>query len=338
MSGSMKPAMVVAPAKLATMVRDIFARAGMSEPHAALTADVLVWAELRGMGTHGVMRAPRYVDWIRKGDLNPRPSIKIVLETSGTAVVDCDGAAGPIAMMEGMRAACAKAREAGIGLGLVKQTTHTAALGYYAQSAAREGFAAISMAASSPLMAYHGARAAGVSTAPLSIAVPGGDEPLALDMASSMISMGSLMRAKRTGTPIPEGTALSSEGKATTDAREASIPLPLGGAKGSGLALMAEILCSLLVANPILAEHLERTPRSRRHYQNGFVIAIDVERFVPLAVFRNEVQRLVDALKRLPAAEGSEILMPGERGRRNAERNAQGLSIPANVYEELAAL
>ena len=324
---------VLAPAQLAALVRDIFAKHGMSDAHATLVADALVWAELRGMDTHGVMRAPRYVDLIRRGDLNPTPRIKRLSETPAAVVLDCDRAAGAVAMMEGTRAAIDKARKSGIGLALVKATTHTGALGYYTQSAAREGCAAIALAASIPLMAYHGTRAASVGTAPLSIAVPGGDEPFALDMASSLISMGALMRARATGAPIPEDAALAADGSPTTDSRKAAIPLPLGGPKGSGLAFMYECLASLLTGNPILAEALAGRGR---HKQNGLVIAIDVARFMPLADFTREVQRLAAALRRLPA--DGEILMPGERGARNAARHREALEIDADVYAELSAL
>ena len=321
---------MLAPERLVALVRAIFVRHGMSETHAALVADALVWAELRGMDTHGVVRAPRYVDLIRKGDLNPRPAIRVQLDTPAAVVLDCDRAAGAVAMMEGVRAACEKAKKAGVGLALVKATTHTGALGYYTQHAARDGFAAIALAASIPLMAYHGTRAAGVGTAPLSIAVPGMGEPLALDMASSVISMGALMRARATGARIAEGAALATDGSPTTDSRKASIPLPLGGPKGSGLALMFECLASLLTGNPILAEALEGRGR---HKQNGLVIAIDVARFMPLGDFRREVERLVHVLRGLPA--DGEVLMPGERGHRNAAGARAGVSVDADVYAEL---
>jgi LDH2 family malate/lactate/ureidoglycolate dehydrogenase len=329
----MKQPVVLAPTKLAALVRDIFVHHGMSVEHATLVADALVWAEMRGMDTHGVMRAPRYVDLIRKGELNPRPAIKAIVDTPAAVVLECDRAAGAVAMMQAVRAACEKAREAGIGLALAKATTHTGALGYYTQHAAREGYAAIALAASVPLMAYHGARAASVGTAPLSIAVPGTDEPLALDMASSLISMGALMRARATGAPIAEGAALAADGSPTSDSRKAAIALPLGGPKGSGLAFMYECLASLLTGNPILAEALAGRGR---HKQNGLVIAIDVQRFVPLADFRREVHRLAAALRKLPA--DGEILMPGERGARNAARQRDALEIDADVYAELAAL
>src|SRR4051812_49630520 len=115
--------MNIAPAHLRDVVRSIFEKRGMSEAHAALTADVLVWADQRGMGTHGVMRVPQYVRFIGKGDLNPKPAMKTVDRGAAVVVLDADRAAGPIAMMAGMRAACEKARAAGIGLALVKSTT-----------------------------------------------------------------------------------------------------------------------------------------------------------------------------------------------------------------------
>ena len=184
-------------------------------------------------------------------------------------------------------------------------------------------------------MAYHGARAAGVSTAPLSIAVPGEEEPFALDMASSMISMGALAQARRTGKPVPEGVALTADGEPTTDAAKAAIPLPLGGAKGSGLGFMFECLTSLLVSNPVLAESLEKTPLSKSHRQNGLAIAIDIGRFVAPEQFRREVARLAKDLRQLP---GDEILMPGERGARKAASQRESVTIADSVYEELKAL
>jgi len=316
----------------------MFCAAGMAKEHADTVAQVLVWADLRGMGSHGVMRVPRYVELMRKGDLNGRPAMRVISETAACVVFDADRAAGPVAMVHAADSAIAKARMAGIGMALARGTTHTAAVGYYTQRIAREGIAGLAFAASSPNMAYHGARAAGVSTAPISIAVPGTQEPLALDMGSGVISVGKLMQARRTGEALGAGLALDEEGNATTDPRAAVLPLPLGGPKGSGLALMIECLCSLLAGNPILAEALEETPKSRRHYQNCLVIAIDVARFVPLESFTKEVARLIGDIKALPAQPGAEILLPGERGRRNVQSNRQELPLPPAVLKELGTL
>jgi len=326
-------------AALKRFATDVFARAGMPESDAAVVADVLVWANLRGVDTHGVMRIPRYVDLIETGDMNPRPAITIRTETRASVLIEADRAAGPVAMMRGTTAAVRRAREAGVGLALVRATTHTAALGYYTLAAAREGMAAIALTASWPNVVYHGTRAAGVSTSPISIAVPG-TEPVVLDMATSVVSMGKLNQAKRTGKPIPAGWALDKDGNPTTDPQAAQIPLPMAGPKGSGLSLMIECITSLVMANPLLAESLEGTAEGRRHRQNGFVMAIDLAQFGDPESFRREVDRLVKALKSLPVdPEAGEILMPGERGRRTFEhRSRDGVPIPRAVYDELRAL
>jgi LDH2 family malate/lactate/ureidoglycolate dehydrogenase len=333
------PSAVTVPADgLHRFARDVFVRAGMPERDAAIVADVLVWADLRGVDTHGVSRIPMYLRLIDDGDLNLTPSIKVRTETSAAILVDADRAAGPIAMTTAMNAALRKARDAGVGLGLVRATTHTAALGYYTLTAAQEGMAALALAASTPFMAYHGTRAAGVSTNPISIAVPGGRRgPIVLDMATGVVARGKLVQARKTGQPIPAGWALDRDGNPTTDPQAALIPLPLGGPKGSGLSLMIELITSLVVSNPIIAEALEETPDGRRHRQNGLVLAIDVRRFGDPDAFRSEVDRVIAALKALPRAPGVlEILMPGERGGRAlAARTRDGIPLPRPIADEL---
>ena len=159
--------MIVPATALRRFTSDVFARAGMSEADAAIVADALVWANLRGMDSHGMARVPRYVEWMRRGDINAKPRMAVATETPAVVVLDADRAAGPIAMTSAMNHAVRKARDAGAGLVLVRATTHTAALGHYTLIAAREGMAGLAFAASTPLMAYHGARAPGVSTTPI---------------------------------------------------------------------------------------------------------------------------------------------------------------------------
>ena len=207
--------------------------------------------------------------------------------------------------------------------------------------AAGEGMAALAFSCSWPNMAYHGARAAGVSTNPISIAVPGGAHgPVVLDMATGVVALGKLVQARKAGRPIPEGWALDGNGNPTTDPRAAQIPLPLGGPKGSGLSLMIEIITSLVVSNPLLAEALEGTREGRRHRQNGFALVIDIARFGDPARFRHEVDRLIAALKALPRAAGvPEILVPGERGARTlAQRTRDGIPIPRALADELQSV
>jgi len=336
--GASTAATIATADALTRFTRDVFQRAGMSEVHAATVADVLVWASLRGVDSHGVARIPMYVRLIDDGDLNLAPTIAVQTETVASVLFDADRAAGPIAMTTATRAAVRKAGDAGIGMALVRATTHTAALGYYTLMAAQDGMAAIAVSASTPFMAYHGTRVAGVSTNPISIAVPGGARgPVVLDMSTGVVARGRLVQASKTGQPIPAGWALDRNGNPTTDPREALTLLPQGGAKGSGLSLMIELITSLVVSNPIIAEALEGTDEGGRHRQNGLVLAIDLRRYGDPRAFRAQVDRLIVALKALPLAPGVvEVLMPGERGgRAYRERAARGIPIPPAIVQEL---
>jgi LDH2 family malate/lactate/ureidoglycolate dehydrogenase len=115
---------------LERFVGDVFGHAGMSAEHAGTVAQVLVWANLRGVDSHGVMRIPRYVEMIDTGVVNPKPAMTTRTETAAAIVIEADRAIGPVAMTAAMSAAVGKAREAGVGLALLRATTHTAALGY----------------------------------------------------------------------------------------------------------------------------------------------------------------------------------------------------------------
>jgi ureidoglycolate dehydrogenase (NAD+) len=159
-------------------------------------------------------------------------------------------------------------------------------------------------------------------------------------MATSAISMGKVMAARRTGVPLEAGWAADQDGVPTTDAKAAAMVLPLGGPKGSGLAVMIECLASLLSGHPLIADALLGTGEGAKHRQNALLIAIDIAKFVDVAEFRGEVQRLTEALKALPLAPGSEeILTPGERGSRvMKQRSEKGIPLPPALVAELAAI
>src|SRR5207253_11246486 len=133
--------------------------------------------------------------------------------------------------------------------------------------------------------------------------------PRLLDMSTSVAAMGKLLQASKTGEPLPEGAAIDAEGRPTTDPKKAAVPLPVGGPKGSGLALMIECLTSLVLANPIVAEVLEDTERGKRHRQNCLALAIDVARFGDPVAFQREAQRLIGVLKALPRAAGVDEIL-----------------------------
>ncbi len=327
---------------LRQFVEAVFAARGMSAEHAACVTDALIWANLRGIDTHGVNRVPRYVELIDLGYMNAQPSIDAQEVAIGSLRIEADRAPGPIAMTLAMEGAIERARIAGIGIALVRATTHTAALGYYTRHAATRGCLGIAYSASQPNMAYHGARAAGVSTSPLSIAAPGGADasPIVLDIASGIVSHGRLIQARKLKQALEPGLAIDREGNPTTDPALAHVPLPMAGPKGSGLALMIELLTSVLAGNPLLAESLEGTALGKHHRQNGVCIAIDIARFIDPQVFAQEASRLAHDIHALPAADSAHPpLTPGERGdRMMAVRAQSGIPLSPPVAADLRIL
>lgn len=330
--------MSVAAEELEAFSRRIFERAGLSAEHARIQAKVLVWANLRGIDSHGVLRIPRYLEWLREGRMNPAPDIRIIGGAGAVVLVDGDRAPGAVAMAFAMNRAIEKARTAGVGWALVGRTTHSGPVGYYTELAARADMAGIAIMASRPNMAYFGSKAAGVATNPIAIAVPGGPEGcVMLDMASSELAIGKIKDALARGVPLPEGRALTKDGSPTTDPARAAIPMPLGGPKGAGLSLMFEALTSLMLGHPLLEPAL--AGRQRGHSQNGLVVAVHIAALTDAAQYRKRMTALGRALKALPPLEdGTEILLPGEpQTRRLEQRRRTGIPVPDTTWRQLSA-
>jgi LDH2 family malate/lactate/ureidoglycolate dehydrogenase len=334
-----KPAkVIVSAADLRALVTGIFTARGTGGAEAAAVADALVWANLRGVDSHGVSRVPRYLELFDKGESVPDAVPSVQRPRAAIAIVDAHAAPGPVAMNRAADEAVAGARDCGIGWASVRGTVHTGAIGYYASRIADAGMAAVGVVAGVPNMAYAGAKGAAVATSPLAVAVPAGRHELVLlDMATAVMALGRIAQLKAAGKELPPGVALTAHGAPTTDPALAKVPVPVGGAKGAGMSLVFEMLASGLVANPIVPAYHSGAKEGRRHRQNGFLLAIDVAAFLPLDEFTATIDDTVDAIKSLPPAEGtSEILVPGERGRRTeAERSAAGIPLGPKVWREL---
>ena len=323
---------------LQAFTKEVFTKVGLPPEDAAIEAEVLVWANLRGVDSHGVLRVHWYVELVDKGQMNPRPKIQVLKETPATVLIDADHAFGPVVTTVAMRRVVEKAKAVGIGWGLIKNTTHQGAMGYYSLMAAREGMAGLAIVCSPPNMAPHGAKAAGVHNSPITIAVPGNrHQPLCLDMATSIVAGGKLRLAIDKGVSILLGWALDKTGLPTTDPNLASILLPAGGPKGSGLALMFECLTSLMVGNPLVEPMLRSRGKVRHHAQNSVVAAIDIGTFTDVEQYREHVDGLIDQLKALPKAEGTdEIFVPGEpENRTYADRVRHGIPLSAGTVGNL---
>ncbi len=331
---------VVVPHEAAcNLASKIFEALDVPPDDAKQVAEGLVWADLRGIDSHGMIRIPSYVRRLEAGVVNPQPNIQIVKDLPAAMVIDADRAHGQIALSFGMNKAIEKARHAGVGWVIVGRSTHSGAVGMYSRMAAEAGMIGIHMGTSNPNMAYHGARVAGVATSPMAISVPRGDgRILSLDMATAIAGVGKLMHYKALNQPLGEGWALDAEGNPTIDPQKADLPTPLGGPKGSGLSFMFECITSLMVGPSLVGRWL--TGEARRHKQNVVLVAVDITAFIDLDSYKAEADYLVAAIKELPRADGvDEIFMPGERGDAVFEqRLGDGMPVPQAWWVKVGAV
>jgi len=333
------PIIVVAP-ELQRFAAALLQAAGVSRDIADEWAAALVWSNLRGIDSHGVLRIPRYIELLGKNAINATPAMRLEKRAGAIAVLEADRAPGPVAMSRAMREAIACAREVHIGWCTARNITHAGAVGYFALQAAEAGMAGIVMTASGPMMAYHGARVAGVSTNPIALAFPAADRPAFLiDMSTATVAMGKVLNARDASRQVPLDWGIDAAGRPTSDPGSIATLLPLGGPKGSGLSFMIECLCSLAISNPIIAHALEAGGSLDSPFLNGIAIAIDLAAFGDLEAIRREAARLGAAVAALPRAANVErIFLPGERGdsvRQERERN--GIPLPSGTWSRLVA-
>jgi ureidoglycolate dehydrogenase (NAD+) len=329
-------ALRVPAGELRDLARDILHAAGTPKDDAALWAETLVWANLRGVDSHGVLRIPRYLEWIASGEIKPAAVMKLVKAAGAIALLEADRAPGPVAMARAMDEAIAAAKRVHVGWCVARGITHAGAVGHFALRAAAQGMAGLVMTASVPLMAWPGSKGAVVSTNPIAVAIPAGKHPpLLLDMATATVALGKIMSAKQTGTPIPPDWGIDAEGNPTTDAASVATLTPMAGAKGAGLSLMIECLTSLAAGNPVLAPAMKGRKGTN---MNGVAIAVDVAAFGDAGAFAADVDELAAVIAEQPRAPGVDRLMvPGERG--DAElvrRERDGIPVPAGVWKQLA--
>ncbi len=345
---------------LKEFTKEVFMQAGVPEEGAEAEASALIWANLRAVDSHGVLRIPWYIDNIDKGVMNTHPNIQTVKETPATLLVDADHAMGPVVTIQVVDKVVQKAKNVGIGWALIRNCTHQGALGFYAQMIAEMDMAGIVFVCSPPNMAPFGAKAPGLHNSPIAISVPTKrHRPLNLDMATSVVAGGKLWLAVDKGVPIPEGWALDKEGNPCTDPHKSGALLPFGGPKGSGLAMMFECLSSVMAGVPLAEPALhgrEGSERAgtkekaadgsrlsylpKRHVQNSVVAAIDISTFTDVETYKETTSSLIDGIKDLPKADGvEEIFVPGEPEERTyLERSKNGIPLPEGTWEKLRAM
>lgn len=234
----------------------ILVAVGMAAEDAEEAARCLVLANLRGVDSHGVLRLVQYADTLAAGEVNPRPDVRVRHRAGAAALVDADGGYGFRPMRIAVRTAAELARDAGIGLVGVRASHHFGMAGAYAAELAGEGMIAIVLTNSLPVLASAGGADRVLGNNPMAFGFPraAGSAPVVLDMALSAVAFGRIRLAVAEGRSIPLGWGRDGEGRPTTDAAAALAAEslePIGGHKGSGLALAVELLSGALTGSPV---------------------------------------------------------------------------------------
>jgi len=305
----------VTPERLKDSVIEVLKGLGASEDEAPLVAESLVRAEMRGTDTHGLPYLKLLVERIEARMVSVPTRVAVLKDEGATALLDGGNGIGQVAGWKAMEISLRKAREFGIGSTLIRNTNNLGFFAFYTMHAAAQGFAGIAMGNANAAISPWGGAEAFFGTNPISIAVPGSPEPIALDMSSSLVARGKIRRAQRLGEKIPLGWALDESGAPTEDPGAAlkGTLLPIGGPKGYGLAFMVDVLAGMLSGSAfgqdVKSFHQLMGPTG----VGALTLAIDIERFMPLDQFRYSMKGYVDSIRASRKAKGTaRIYLPGE--------------------------
>ena len=328
---------LLAPPALTRFAEDILLASGVPPHKAAIVAGALVASNLRGVDSHGIQLLPFYIDQLLAGEMDARADGRVISENGACLVFDGQSALGAWVAETCCGHAIRIARSLGVALVVARESNHFGAAAWWAQKMRAAGQIGIVMCNASPIVPPWQGKEGRVGTNPICMSVPG---PWLLDMATTTVAAGRIFKAFLNGqAQIPPGWAFDSAGIPTTDTAEAykGMLMPLGGYKGSGLALMVEILCSVLSGGAMATEVGGIRIRGKRSRTSQMFLAIDVARFMPLEEFTARVEQLVRAIKSTPPAPGyDEVLVAGDpEWRLEAERGKNGIPIADGNWEAL---
>ena len=341
---------IVEAQKLIRFSTEVLEKVGLSTDDAAVTANLLVNTDLRGIVSHGVAHlGPLYVKGIKEGLINPKPDIKIFSGAPATAVMDGDRGLGFVVGNRGMQEAISRAKITGIGCVAVRNTTHFGACSAYSLLAVQNNMIGFACTTGGRYAVAPGASGRVIGVNALSFAAPSNKAfPFCLDMSTTIAAHGKVEVALRTGQMLPKGWTIDPEGNSITDPREEvtknGAMVLLGGTpelgiyKGFGLNIMVDILSSILAASVCLPEI--RSQPSRKSECTHFFCAINISGFQPLEEFNKRMDHTIEVYHGLPKAKGvTNITLPGElEWNLSEERRKTGIPLDEEVMLSLKAL
>lgn len=332
---------IISADDLRAFVVRIFVGAGVTPEIAERTAIHLVDSNLAGVDSHGVMRIPDYIGFVFDGRMARDNQIEVIREKGAMILLDAHFTFGQFAAWHGAGLAIEKARQSGIGIVSARNSAHIGRLGEYVERIARAGmigFMCCNLQGSGQRVAPFGGAEGRLGTNPVAWGIPSSDQPMIMDMSTSVSAEGKIRVKMRRGEELPPGWLLDSSGRPTTNPADLYGPpfgaiLTTGGHKGYGLSLMVESLAGALSKGGVAHDSSDIDS-----VENAFtIIAIDIAWFQPLEAFTDDTDKLFAHMRATrPVQPGGEVLIPGEPEQRmRVHRLAHGIGIEMETWERL---
>ncbi len=326
--------------KLRKYCSSLFENAGMPREDANVVADTLVEADLTGVESHGVSRVVSYLNKLRKGGVSSNLKLETVMDGVGTGVYNAGNCMGAVAAKKVMEIALEKAKKTGVSFVTVINSSHYGVAGYYAKLALPHDMIGFTATNSVSQMAPWGGKKPFFGTNPFAMAIPASQQlPIVTDMATSVVARGKIMFAAKMKKPIPEGWALTKDGRGTCDAQEALIGsvLPFAGPKGYAIATMIEVITGIISGSVFGPQITGMAKADRPSHTSHCFMAIDVASFGSVQEFKSNIDKMILEIKGNPKAKDvEEIFLPGEIEQKiKIQRLITGIPIPDAILEEL---
>jgi len=325
---------------LRSFAAEIFLAANVRNDEAHVVAECLVESNLRGHDSHGVFRVMEYLGCLERGELRTGVELCVVSETASAIVCDGQLGFGPVQMQRLIARMEPMARAQGVACGTIRRCGHVGRLGEWVERLARVQLAGIMSVNDNGVLrcvAPPGGIEPRISTNPIAIGVPTADEPLVLDISTSMAANGKIRIAHQAGRPCPDGWLLDAQGQPTNDpaVRFQNPPgtiQPMGGYKGFGLGLLFDVLVGGLSGG-----HCPPAPDGEVECNNVLLIAFDPARFAGTPHLIDETQKLCEWVRATPRVnDTAEIRLPNDRSRTTLqERQARGVPIDRATWDQL---
>lgn len=314
--------------------------AGLPKAAAEETANHVLYADLGGFHSHGVVRVEYYAERIAKGGVNTNPQLKFENTAASTAIFHGDNGQGHFVVNESLKPAMKMAKENGCAVVGISKVSHTGTMSYYLKKIVDNDLIGISITNSDPMVVPYGGSEIFYGTNPIGFGAPSADKarPIIFDMATTVQAWGKILDARSKGNSIPNTWAVDAKGNPTTNPDEVAGLLPIAGPKGYGLMMMVDILTAVMLGLPN-GKHVSSmyTDLSAGRDLGHTFILIDPKRFVGLEAFKAAILKTQEELHAIkPASDFKQVYYPGELFILNQEKHLQnGIDVPEEIIKYL---